>query len=187
MNAEIRAAIIKLKADAAGVVFTGFVTNADVESHAGLTGEIWAHVCADGFGTFGDGHRIVTSTIVQIHSSRDSLWVGTESGSTYGILSFAPLGWIFFSDFHQTRNRLDPLPPDSPAFRMARKRDEFPKLAKMLGERPVPESALPGRKILKRELRGPEENTKYKDQMDVFVQETIETFERIGVKIPRQE
>lgn len=91
MDAWSKAAILTLKADAHDVVFTGFISNAKVEHPAMLTGEVWAHVCADGFGTFADGHRIETSDIVQIHFRGDSIWVTTQSGSDCGILSFAPL------------------------------------------------------------------------------------------------
>lgn len=86
MNDRIETEILKLKAGAPGVVFTGFVTNASVEPPAMLTGEVWCHVCADGFGTFADGHRIQTSDIVEIHGRGDSLWVTTQSGSDYGIV-----------------------------------------------------------------------------------------------------
>lgn len=186
MNEEIRAAISKLKADAAGVVFTGFVTNAAVESPAMLKGEVWGHVCADGAGTFADGHRIETSDIVQIHSNRESLWVTTRSGSEYGIHSFAPLGWIFFANFHKDRRQLDPLPSDSPVFEIRHLKNSSTRLEKWLSKRPSSVTASPKRKVPKSELKGPEENTRYMDNMDFFVQDTIDAFQKNGVKMPQE-
>ncbi|MFJ5296714.1 hypothetical protein ACIQAL_09340 [Pseudomonas sp. NPDC088368] len=185
MNDEIRAAIAKLKSDAVSVVFTGFVTNAAVESPAMLTGEVWGHVCADGAGTFADGHRIETSDIVQIHSNRESLWVTTRSGSDYGILSFAPLGWIFFANFHKDRRHLDPLPPCSPAFAMVEMVNSPHRLAERPNERPSSVPASSKRKVPKSELKGPEENTRYMDSMEIFVQDTIDAFKKNGVDMPQ--
>lgn len=185
MNDEISAAILKLKADAAGVVFTGFVTNAHIEPEpsAILTGEVWAHVCADGFGTFGDGHRIETSEIVQIHARGNSMWITTQSGSDYGILSFTPLGWTYLAAFYQAHHRLDQLPPGSPTFHMPSPPVRAFGLAKKLKEKPKCESVQLNRNALKRELFGPQTDTTYLDKMEVFVQGTIETLKRNGVKI----
>ncbi|KEZ69279.1 hypothetical protein AAY86_15100 [Pseudomonas amygdali pv. tabaci str. ATCC 11528] len=182
MNDRIEAAIIKLKADAAGVVFTGFVTNAHVQPPAMLKGEVWGHVCADGLGTFADGHRIETSDIVQIHARGDSLWVTTRSGSDYGILSFTPLGWTYFANFYQAHHRLDRLPPGSPTFHMSLPPIETFGLAKRRAEKPKLEPKSLSRKARRRELLGPEGNTKYMKQMEVFVQDTIETLARNGAK-----
>jgi hypothetical protein len=190
MNDEIRAAISKLKGDAVGVVFTGFVTNAAVESPAMLKGEVWGHVCADGAGIFADGHRIETSDIVQIHSNRESLWVTTRSGSEYGILSFAPLGWTFFANFHKDRRQLDPLldplPSDSPVFEVRHLENRSTRLEKWLSQRPSSVTASPKKKVPKSELKGPEENTRYMDSMEIFVQDTIDAFKKNGVKMPQQ-
>lgn len=182
MNDRIEAAILKLKANAGGVVFTGFVSNAQVEHPAMLTGEIWSHVCADGFGTFANGHRIETSDIVQIHARGDSLWVTTRSGSDYGILSFTPLGWTYFANFYQAHHRLDRLPPGSPTFHMSLPHVETFGLAKKRGKKPKLESASLSRKARKQELLGPDGNTKYMKQMEAFVQDTIGTLARSGVR-----
>lgn len=181
MNDRIEAEILKLKANAGGVVFTGFVANAEVKPPAMLTGEVWGHVCADGFGSFADGHRIETSDIVQIHARGDSLWVTTQSGSDYGILSVTPLGWRYLADLYQADHRLDPQPPGSPAFHMQSPTVERSSLVKKRCEKPRPESTPLGRKARKHELLGPEGNTKYLKQMEAFVQDTIETLERNGV------
>lgn len=184
MDDRTKAAILKLKADAVGVVFTGFVTNAKVQPPAMLTGEVWRHVLADGLGTFADGHRIETSDIVQVHSRGDSLWVSTRSGSDYGILSFAPLGWMYFADLYKAHQRLDPHPPGSPIWHMELPQERAPGLAferKGLVRQKTGPQAVRKRK---RKLLGPEENTKYMDRMAVFVDETIETFKRTGVNIP---
>ncbi len=185
MNDEISAAILKLKADAAGVIFTGFVTNAHIEpeAHAFLAGEVWGHVCADGFGTFGDGHRIETSEIVQIHVSGDSVWITTQSGSDYGILSFTPLGWTYLAAFYQAHYRLNQLPPGSPTFHMVSPPEQTFGLAKKLKDKPKSAHVPLDRNTLRRELLGPQTDKKYMDQMEVFVQGTIEALKRNGVKI----
>ncbi|WP_122559184.1 hypothetical protein [Pseudomonas viridiflava] len=183
MNDRIQAAILKVKADAVGVLFTGFVTNAHFESPAMLKGEVWAHVCADGFGTFADGHRIETSDIVQIHARGESFWVTTRSGSDYGILSFAPLGWTYFAGFYQANHRLDPMPPGSPTFHMPSPPEATVGLARRLTEKPKREFIPVARKALKRELLGPETDKKYMKQMESYVQETIKVLEQNGVKI----
>ncbi len=182
MNDRIEAAIIKLKADATGVVFTGFVTNAHVQPAAMLKGEVWGHVCADGFGTFADGHRIETSDIIQIHARGASTWVITQSGSVYGILSFAPLGWTYFADLYQAHHWLNPQPPGSPTFHMSLPPVETFGFAKKHAEKPKPKPASLSRKARKQELLGPEGNTKYMNQMEAFVQDTIETLARNGAK-----
>nr|WP_314531685.1 hypothetical protein [uncultured Pseudomonas sp.] len=185
MNEEISAAILKLKADAAGVVFTGFVTNVHIEPGppAILTGEVWAHVCTDGFGTFSDGHRIETSEIVQIHASGDSVWITTQSGSDYGILSFAPLGWTYLAAFYQAHYRLNQLPPGSPTFHLVSPPEQTFGLAKKLKDKPKFAHVPLNRNTLKRELLGPQTDKKYMDQMEVFVQGAIETLKRNGMKV----
>lgn len=185
MNDEISAAILKLKADAAGVVFTGFLTNAHIEPDppAILTGEVWAHVCADGFGTFGDGHRIETSEIVQIHARGNSMWITTWSGSDYGILSFTAQGWTYLAAFYQAHHRLDQLPPGSPTFHMPSPPVQTFGLAKKLKDKPKSAYVTLNRNTPKRKLLGPQTDTKYMDKMEVFVQGTIETLKRNGVKV----
>ncbi|NMZ11872.1 hypothetical protein HBO07_11330 [Pseudomonas proteolytica] len=182
MNDRIQAEILKLKADAIGVVFTGFITHARVEPPAMLTGEIWGHVCADGFGNFADGHRIETSDISEIHSRGESLWITTRSGSDYGILSFAPLGWTYFADLYKAHLRLDHQVPGSPIWHMALSPEPIPRLARKPRERPSREPESSSAEVLTRNLLRPEENTKYMDQMEVFVKKTIETLERNGLK-----
>lgn len=187
MNDRIEAAIFKLKAHAGEMVFTGFVANAEVKPPAMLTGEIWNHVCADGFGSFADGHQIETSDIVQINSRGDSLWITTQSGSDYGILSFAPLGWLYLADLYQAHHRLDPQSPRSPAFQM-----QSPPVNTSCSVRKRPEksemkSAPLSRIARKHELLGPEGNTEYLKKMEAYVQDTIETLERNGVTTFRAE
>ncbi|WP_411705283.1 hypothetical protein [Edaphovirga cremea] len=185
MNYEISAAIIKLKAEATGVVFTGFVTNAHVQPPAMLKGEVWGHVCADGFGTFADNHRIETSDITHIHVRGASMWVITQSGSVYGILSFTPLGWTYFADFYQAHHWLNPLPPGSATFHMSLAPNDPPGLSKRLKKEPRQQSVPLSRKELRRELRGPDTNTRYMDKMEVFIQETTKVLERNGMEITK--
>jgi len=182
MNDRIETEILKLKAGAPGVVFTGFVTNASVEPPAMLTGEVWCHVCADGFGTFADGHRIQTSDIVEIHGRGDSLWVTTQSGSDYGILSFTSRGWKYFADLYQAHHRLDPLPPDSPAFHILSPTGKALGLATKRAERLKHAPAPLNRKARKQELLGPAQDPEYMYRMEAFIQETIATLQRNGVK-----
>lgn len=181
MNDKIQAEILKLKADAIGVVFTGFITQASVEPPATLTGEVWGHVCADGFGNFADGHRIETSDISEIHSLGESVWVTTRSGSDYGILSFAALGWTYFADLYKAHLRLDRHVPGTPIWHVTMSTERGPSLALKLRERPSREPESQNAEVLKRDLLGPKENKKYMDRMEVFVNETIETLERNGV------
>lgn len=187
MNDKIEAAILKLKAEVSSVVFTGFVANAQIEPPAMLTGEVWGHVCADGFGNFGDGHRIQTSDIVQIYVVGDSVWLTTRSGSDYGILSFTSMGWAYLAYLHQAHCRLDPLPPGSPIVHLSSPHVEIPGLAKKRADRQKSEAAPLSRKDLKRELLGPVEDKKYMDQMEAYAQKTIETLQRNGVRIANQE
>ena len=181
MNDRIQAEILKLKADAIGVVFTGFITHARVEPPAMLTGEVWGHVCADGFGNFADGHRIETSDISEIHSRGESLWITTRSGSDYGILSFASLGWTYFAELYKAHLQLDQHVPSSPLWHMTLSPERVPGLARKPRERSRRELESHNAKVLKRDLLGPEENTKYMDQMQAFVDNTIGTLERNGV------
>lgn len=181
MNDRIQAEILKLKADAIGVVFTGFITHARVESPATLTGEVWSHVCSDGFGNFADGHRIETSDICEIHSRGESVWVTTRSGSDYGILSFAPLGWTYFADIYKAHLRLDKHVPGSPIWYMTLSPERAPSMAKRSRKRASGEPESHNAEVRKREVLGPKENTNYVDQMEVFVTKTIETLEQNGV------
>lgn len=181
MNDRIQVEILKLKVDAIGVVFTGFITHARVEPPAMLTGEVWGHVCADGFGNFADGHRIETSDIREIHSRGDSVWVTTRSGSDYGILSFAPLGWTYFADIYKAHFRLDHHVPGSPIWYMTLSPERGPSMAIKPRKRPSREPESHNAEVRKRERLGPKENTKYMDQMEVFVNKTIETLEQNGV------
>ncbi|SDU32515.1 hypothetical protein [Pseudomonas yamanorum] len=187
MDDRIEAAIFKLKANAGGVVFTGFVSNAEIKSPAMLTGEVWSHVLADGFGGFADGHRIETSDIVQIHARGDSLWITTQSGSDYGILSFTPLGWRYLADLYQADRRLDPQSPGTPVFHMQSPTVETFGLVKKRCEENKLKFAPLSRKARKHELLGPEGDTKYLKRMEAFVQDTIETLERNGVTTFRTE
>jgi len=98
MTRDFKNAVSRLLADANGIAFTAFVTNARLDSPPAMIGEVWSHVKADELGRFADGHRIQTSHIVEVHAAGQSLWVVTENGSRYGIISFAALGWKWFSD-----------------------------------------------------------------------------------------
>lgn len=187
MNDKIDAAILKLKADASDVAFTGFVTNAHVEPPLMLAGEIWSHVNAEPSGKFADGHRIETSDIVQIHALGDSLWVTTRSGSIYGILSFTPLGWTYLSDFYQAHYKLNPRNQTTTSFYMPSPTAGNARLAKRRPERTKTESVRLTGKALKRELLGPKPDPKYMSQMNAFVHETVEVLKRNGVKITSHE
>lgn len=87
-NIEIN--VSALNSDSGELEFTGFVTNARVIGQCALEGEVWRHQRASLSGEFADGHRIQTSRIVEVHVVNNSVWVDTETGSRYGILSFSP-------------------------------------------------------------------------------------------------
>lgn len=91
-------AISRLIVDSRGVAFTGFVTYARMEPPPVLVGEVWRHASAEASGRFADGRRIHTSHVIEAHFAGDSVWVVTETGSAYGIISFAPLGWQWFGE-----------------------------------------------------------------------------------------
>jgi hypothetical protein len=182
MTDTIDEAILKLKADAANVAFTGYVTNAYVEHPSSLIGEIWRHVGADEFGKFADGHCIETSAIAQIHTRGKSLWVITESGSTYGILSFTPLGWTYFSHLYLIQNRLDPMAAGIPNFYMPSPTESHAGLGRAFLKRAKNVPAKNNPKILTRSLRGPEPDLDYIQRMSAHAQETRETLRRNGVK-----
>ncbi len=59
--------------------------------------------------------------------------------------------------------------------------ERVPGLAMKPRDRSRREAESRNAEVLKRDLLGPEENTKYMDQMEVFVDKTIETLERNGV------
>ncbi|MGN2404697.1 hypothetical protein ACTACD_02585 [Pseudomonas syringae] len=123
-----------------------------------------------------------TSEIVQMHARGDSIWITTRNGSDYGILSFSPLGWTYLAAFYQAHHRLDQLPPGSPTFHMPSPPVQTFGLAKKLKDKLKSAHVPLNRNTLKRELLGPQTNTKYMDQMEVYVQGTIETLKRNGVK-----
>lgn len=185
MNEEISAAIIKLKANAPDVVFTGFMTNAFVVPPAMLKGEVWSHMRADATGAFADGHRIETSDIVRIHARGESLWVTTRSGSVYGILTFTSLGWTFFAAFYQAHFSLDLVPPGSPTFHMRLPPEPTVGLAKRLRPKPISEVLPQSQVSLKRKPMRPEADTKYMERMDYFIKETREVLIKNGVHLPR--
>lgn len=182
MTDTIDEAILKLKADAADVAFMGYVTNAYVEHPSSLIGEIWHHAGADESGKFADGHCIETSAIVQIHTRGESLWVITESGSTYGILSFTPLGWTYFSHFYLTHNRLDPMAACIPNFYMPSPAASHAGLGRAFLKKAKKTPAKKDPKTVTRSLRGPEPDLDYIRRMTAHAQETRETLKRNGVK-----
>lgn len=88
---EIEEVIGRLRIDSNRKDFTGFIANAHVVNRS-LQGEVWRHQRAEPSGRFADGHRIQTSRVIEVHTAGESVWVETESGSLYGILSFTALG-----------------------------------------------------------------------------------------------
>lgn len=182
MTDTIDEAILKLKADAAEVEFTGYLTNAYVEHTSSLIGEIWRHVGADELGKFADGHCIETSSIAQIHTRGKSLWVITESGSTYGILSFTALGWTYFSYSHWINDRLDPMAACIPSFHMPSPDESHAGLGRAFLRRAKNVPAKNNLKTLTHSLRGPEPDLDYIQRMSAHAQETRETLKRNGVK-----
>lgn len=89
---DIENVVSALNTDSGELEFTGFVTNARVIAQCALEGEVWRHRRASLSGEFADGHRIQTSRIVDVHVVNNSVWVETETGSRYGILSFSSTG-----------------------------------------------------------------------------------------------
>jgi len=182
MSDAIDEAILRLKGDASEVIFTGYVTNAYVEHSSSLIGEVWRHAGADELGKFADGHCIETSAIAQIHTRGESLWVITESGSTYGILSFTPLGWTYFSHFYVTHSRLDSVAACIPSFYMPSPATSHVGLGRAFLKRTktVPKEHFP--QPTTRAIRGPEPDLDYIRRMSVHAQDTLETLKRNGVK-----
>ncbi|MEE4747329.1 hypothetical protein V2K65_10300 [Pseudomonas alliivorans] len=88
----IESIISALVADSGNADFTGYLSNAHVVDDSRLSGEVWRHQRASSAGEFADGHLIETSRIVRVYTAGTSVWIDTESGSRYGILSFTPLG-----------------------------------------------------------------------------------------------
>jgi hypothetical protein len=125
MMSDINAAIRRLQHDSGNLPFTGYLTNVRVEEPPCARGEIWRHVAAEESGKFADGHLVETSGIAQIEIRRQSIWVVTENNSRYGILSFAPVGWLYFSEMLQLNARLEPN-TEVPSFRMDLTSDDLP-------------------------------------------------------------
>jgi len=192
MNDYVRDAIVKLKGDAVGVEFTGFVSNARLPSPPALEGEIWHHIHADTSGRYADGHRIKTSPIVEIHAVGNSLWVETEAHSRYGILSFAPLGWIYFSRMYRTTDRLDPMPDGIPIFDMshlvADSRMLVPGISKRFLERRVkPECTISKFKSRVKQHLRPALDQDYLTRMNDHAEECREVLKRGGVRLINHE
>ena len=118
MIGDINDAILRLRSDAGDLPFTGYLTNAHVEDPPSVKGEIWRHIRAEPSGKFADGHRVETSRMVEIEVRGESMWVVTEQGSRYGILSISPIGWIYFSSILRINERLNPAPAQTPRFIM---------------------------------------------------------------------
>ncbi|WP_219094619.1 hypothetical protein [Pseudomonas sp. UMAB-40] len=116
MDERIAEVIAKLKADSNGLAFTGFISNAYVTHPSVLDGEIWCHAHAESSAKFSDGQRIQTSWIIEINACGESIWVETQNGSRYGIVSFAPLGWVYFSNLRRAHDRLVSAPIGPPVF-----------------------------------------------------------------------
>lgn len=184
MDDRTNAAILKLKAEAPEIAFTGFITDAEFRSPAMLTGVIWAHVRADGSGIFADGHRIQTSDIVHIHVRGDSLWATTRSGSNYGVISFTPFGWTYFSDLCKSSARLDPQVPGSPIVHLPIVSEITPGLAKRKTT-PISEPAPLSGTSKKRGLGRPEQEMDHKDQYAALIKEVTEMLERNRIKLDK--
>ncbi|WP_134674884.1 hypothetical protein [Pseudomonas viridiflava] len=188
MDGFIRRAIAKLRADAPEIDFTGFISDARTPAAPALEGEIWRHRRAGFAGNFSDGHWIQTSNIVGIHARGDSLWVETENGSRYGILTFAPLGWLYFSNLHRAFDQLAPTPDGTPIFdlRHMRERPEpLPSggLNKMMEKRVKREQLQSLCKGGSGQARGP---ALYPDFLKKWIEDTqasVATLRRNGVKI----
>jgi hypothetical protein len=126
MEESIDDKIARLKHDSGIERFTGFVSYATVDQSEMLSGHIWKHIGASEEGEFADGHKIITSSVVAIYGAKQSLWVKTETGSLYGILSLAPLGWLSISDLYKAHQRLDSVPAHAPDFYLKRSSDPLP-------------------------------------------------------------
>lgn len=192
MNGFISGAIAKLKADAPDLDFTGFISNARTPSPPSIEGEIWQHHRAESSGKFSDSHRIQTSRIVDIHTRGESLWVETETGSVYGILSFTPLGWLYFSNLHRAFDQLAPTPDGTPIFDLRHMR-ERPKplpsggLKKMMERRMKREHLQSFSKIGMGQARGPELDPEFLKKRIDDTQASVAMLRRNGVKIIKHE
>lgn len=188
MNDGISDAILRLRADACGLEFTGFITNARVPSPPVLEGEIWHHVQAKASGRFADGHRIETSWIANIHACGASMWVETENGSRYGILSFAPQGWIYFSNLRRTCDQIDPVPNGVPLFDLLPARHGSQSVApgalgKIIERRLKRNSTESGREVRRAKPLRPERNPDYLKLLTEHARESIEALKSNGVNI----
>lgn len=192
MDGFIRAAIAKLKADAPESEFTGFISNTRTPCPPSIEGEIWQHRYAEFSGKFSDGHRIQTSRIIDIHTHGDSLWVETENGSLYGILSFTPLGWLYFSNLHRAFDQLAPTPDGTPIFDLRHKRESLRPLPsgglkKMSANRVERERLQSGSKIGTGQALGPELDPDFLKKRIEETQASIAMLRRNGVKIVKHE
>lgn len=187
MNDGIGEAIAKLRVDAGGVEFTGFITNAHISHPSVLGGEIWHHVRAESSGRFADGHRIQTSSIIEIHLRDESIWVDTENGSRYGIASFAPLGWTYLSDLYRAYVRLDPVPDEAPNFDWrhschSQRQVGSDALGRVIGRRLKREHEEPESRLKSPMPSRPIANSNLK-QVAEHARDSIETLKRNGVNI----
>jgi hypothetical protein len=190
MNDRISDVIARLKVDSDGLAFTGFIANAHVTHPPVLEEEIWHHVHAETSGKFADGHRIQTSWIIDIHVRGESIWVDTENGSRYGIASFAPLGWRYFSVLYRAYERLDPLPVGTPIFDLQPSLCRSEQAAATGGLKRIIERRLK-RRLKESEsnvgnlkpLRPIPKNSAYIKQMTEHARESIDTLKRNGVNI----
>lgn len=188
MDERIDEVIAKLNVDANGLAFTGYITNAHVIRKSVLEGDIWCHVHAKSSERFADGHRIQISWIVDIHASGESIWINTENGSRYGILSFAPLGWVYFSNLHRAYDQLDPVPIGAPSFDFHPLRhSQQPRGSGALGkvfERRSKREHLESKSKVGSPCRlRPETHLNYMKQMTEHAQESIKILKRNGVNI----
>ncbi|ROM89384.1 hypothetical protein [Pseudomonas brassicacearum] len=141
MEESIDDKIAHLKHDSGIERFTGFVSYATVDQSETLSGHIWRHIDASKEGEFADGHKIITSPVVAIYGVKQSLWVETETGSLYGILSLAPLGWLSISALYKAHQRLESVPAHAPDFYLKRSSDPLPPMkGRTLKEKKRPHS-----------------------------------------------
>lgn len=188
MSDGISEAILRFRTDAGGLVFTGFITNVRVPSPPGLEGEVWRHIHAEPSGTFADGHRIQTSPIVYIHTCGDSIWVETNNGNRYGLLSFLPQGWKYFSALHRANYQIDPVADEAPVFDLhalkhGSKLVSTGPLGKIIERRLTRESAKFERKLGGAKPLRPYSTIDYLERVKQDAHESIEALKSQGVNI----
>ncbi|MFK3973606.1 hypothetical protein ACI2KS_23080 [Pseudomonas sp. NPDC087358] len=116
-------AMARLRDDSGIESFTAYIADANIQPSLRLVGRVWQHVRVTPEGQFSDGQRIVTAVISLIRVSGDSIWIETETGGVYGIISFAPLGWTHIGSLYKAHQALEPGRPLKPDFIVDRLHD----------------------------------------------------------------